>query len=59
MTEVIEKRVDGKLIKLHFNDGLIESVEIDNKRYSKSELEFLANIYYRLLDFEIEYLKGA
>jgi hypothetical protein len=59
MTEVIEKRVDGKLIKLHFNDGLIESVEIGNKRYSKSELEFLANIYYRLLDFEIEYLKGA
>jgi hypothetical protein len=59
MTEVIEKRVGGKLIKLHFNDGLIEFVEIDNKRYSKSELEILANIYYRLLDFEIEYLKGA
>ena len=56
--KIVEKKLNNKLVKLYFEDGLIELVEVGDKKYSKQDLEFLSTLYHKLLDFEIEYLRG-
>ena len=56
--KIVEKKLNNKLVKLYFEDGLIELVEVGDKKYSKQDLEFLSTLYHKLHDFEIEYLRG-